>query len=293
MNILITAGGTTEPIDAVRSITNTSTGKLGSLIADAFCSFPDVNNIYYICSQKAILPQTDKAEIIPVDSVASLETAVRKVLSTVSIDIVVHSMAVSDYRVKRVTSSSRLADTLQSELYLQKDTKTDDVRTDDVQLPNVTQSNVAQSNVALPNVAQPNVAHPNVTGSLVASWIANSQSVINGNGKINSNIEHMVLLMEQTPKIISLYKDLCPDAVLVGFKLLDHVEHDFLIDTAYHILQENKCSLVLANDLRDITESNHTSYLIDKDKSYHKYVTKQKIAEAIASATVRKRRNLS
>lgn len=277
MNILITAGGTTEPIDAVRSITNTSTGKLGSLIADAFCSFPDVNNIYYICSQKAILPQTDKAEIIPVDSVASLETAVRKVLNTISIDIVVHSMAVSDYRVKRVTSSSRLADFLQSELYLQRDAKADYAKVDD----------------SPATVAQPYVVQPNVTGSLVASWIANSQSVINGTGKINSNIEHMVLLMEQTPKIISLYKDLCPDAVLVGFKLLDHVEHDFLIDTAYHILQENKCSFVLANDLCDITESNHTGYLIDKDKSYHKYVTKQKIAEAIASATVRKRRNLS
>lgn len=292
MNILITAGGTTEPIDAVRSITNTSTGKLGSLIADAFCSFPDVDNIYYICSPKAILPQTDKAEIITVDTVASLETAVKKVLNTVSIDIVVHSMAVSDYRVKRVTSSSRLADSLQSELYLQKDAKAVDIRTDDA-LPNDAQPFVSQPNDAQPNNTQPNDTQPNVTGSLVASWIANSQSVINGNGKINSNIEHMVLLMEQTPKIISLYKDLCPDAILVGFKLLDHVEHDFLIDTAYHILQENKCSFVLANDLRDITENNHTGYLIDKDKSYHKYVTKQKIAEAIASATVRKRRYLS
>ena len=32
--IIITAGGTTEPIDNVRKITNVSTGKLGSLICD-------------------------------------------------------------------------------------------------------------------------------------------------------------------------------------------------------------------------------------------------------------------
>ena len=35
-NILITSGGTSEPIDRIRSITNTSTGTLGSLIAKAF-----------------------------------------------------------------------------------------------------------------------------------------------------------------------------------------------------------------------------------------------------------------
>ena len=32
--ILITAGATSEPIDAVRAITNNATGKLGSYIAD-------------------------------------------------------------------------------------------------------------------------------------------------------------------------------------------------------------------------------------------------------------------
>ena len=34
--LLITAGGTAEKIDQVRSITNHSTGQLGSLIAEAF-----------------------------------------------------------------------------------------------------------------------------------------------------------------------------------------------------------------------------------------------------------------
>ena len=47
MNILITAGGTTETIDGVRSITNTGTGRLGSLIADEFEKSPMINNIYY------------------------------------------------------------------------------------------------------------------------------------------------------------------------------------------------------------------------------------------------------
>ncbi|MFO7160860.1 MAG: phosphopantothenoylcysteine decarboxylase, partial [[Clostridium] cellulosi] len=36
MNVLITAGGTTENIDPVRKIKNTATGRLGSLIAEEF-----------------------------------------------------------------------------------------------------------------------------------------------------------------------------------------------------------------------------------------------------------------
>lgn len=36
MRVLITAGGTSEKIDNVRSITNHSTGRLGCLIAEKF-----------------------------------------------------------------------------------------------------------------------------------------------------------------------------------------------------------------------------------------------------------------
>ncbi|HBC90535.1 MAG TPA: phosphopantothenate--cysteine ligase, partial [Lactococcus sp.] len=36
MKILITAGGTTEPIDTVRGITNFATGSLGKFTAEEF-----------------------------------------------------------------------------------------------------------------------------------------------------------------------------------------------------------------------------------------------------------------
>ena len=35
-NVLVTSGGTSDPIDSIRSITNKSTGKPGSLIAEGF-----------------------------------------------------------------------------------------------------------------------------------------------------------------------------------------------------------------------------------------------------------------
>ncbi|MBT1221005.1 phosphopantothenate--cysteine ligase, partial [Streptococcus equi subsp. equi] len=36
MKLLITSGGTTEAIDAVRGITNHSTGQLGKIVAETF-----------------------------------------------------------------------------------------------------------------------------------------------------------------------------------------------------------------------------------------------------------------
>jgi phosphopantothenate-cysteine ligase len=75
-----------------------STGLLGSLIADSFAQYPEVTGIGYICGKTAVLPETDKAEIVRVHDVKSLEEAVRKALIQQSFDIIVHAMAVSDYR---------------------------------------------------------------------------------------------------------------------------------------------------------------------------------------------------
>ncbi len=47
MNVVITAGGTSEPIDMVRKITNSSSGKLGSIIASKFNEI-----MYFIFAQK-------------------------------------------------------------------------------------------------------------------------------------------------------------------------------------------------------------------------------------------------
>ena len=52
-------GGTSEPIDTIRSITNKSTGKLGSLIADAFSEGKNVERIYYIHAKGAVMPKSE------------------------------------------------------------------------------------------------------------------------------------------------------------------------------------------------------------------------------------------
>ncbi|MDR1067350.1 MAG: phosphopantothenate--cysteine ligase [Clostridiales bacterium] len=110
MNVLVTSGGTTEKIDSVRSITNTSSGRLGAAIADAFGDIGGVSEVFYICGKTAALPMTHKAKITRVGGVVELEDVIRKTIAANDISAVAHCMAVSDYTVKTVTTARRAAE---------------------------------------------------------------------------------------------------------------------------------------------------------------------------------------
>lgn len=102
-------------------------------------------------------------------------------------------------------------------------------------------------------------------------------------GKISSEFDDLVIVLKKTPKVIGEIKKLQKDTILVGFKLLTNVELDTLIDTGFKLLVKNDCSMVLANDLRDITDERHIGYLISQKGDYEKLTTKKQIAEAIVS----------
>lgn len=104
---------------------------------------------------------------------------------------------------------------------------------------------------------------------------------VSAGGKISSEIDDLVIVLKKTPKVIGEIKKLQKDTLLVGFKLLTNVKKDVLIDTAYKLLQKNGCSLVLANDLTEITGDQHVGYLISQNGDYEKFNTKKEIAEAI------------
>ena len=100
--ILITAGGTAEPIDNIRSITNTGTGMLGSLIADRFAAEPEVERIIYVHGHKSVLPKTEKAICIEAAHTKLLQKTIREVCEKYTPDAVIHSMAISDFCVAGV-----------------------------------------------------------------------------------------------------------------------------------------------------------------------------------------------
>lgn len=96
-NVLITSGGTIEPIDDVRFITNKSSGKMGAAIADA-CYMAGAH-VLLLKAEQASLPRysvtTDTFE-----TVEDLEKKLEKFLPT--FDICFHVAAVSDFTVKKM-----------------------------------------------------------------------------------------------------------------------------------------------------------------------------------------------
>lgn len=251
MRLIITAGGTTERIDRVRKIKNTGTGKLGSLTAEAFVKLcgDRIEKIYYVCEKGTIVPQLDCLEEVNIEGVLSAEDTLTRILTADKIDAVVHSMAVSDYTVDRLTTTVDLAEFIAHRL-------ADCIQSD------------FRDEYAL--------------ADFIEKCIEANNKLINRDKKVGSNIKDLAIFMKQTPKLISLFKPMQPDVVLVGFKLLNNVERENLLAVAMELMQKNSCDFVLANDSSEITADAHIGYLLASNATYTRLETKEQIADEIA-----------
>lgn len=251
MNIIVTSGGTREKIDEVRTIANSATGALGSLIASELLRRLPAgeHTLYYLCGTGAVIPGNDpRLEILPVPDTGSLETAMRTLLETRRIDAVVHAMAVSDYRVGAATTPDRLAAAL-------------------------------SSLSSLP--ASPEEWETAVTNALF-------DSALEPGGKISSELAHPILILEKTPKIIRMVKEISPDTLLVGFKLLSGVSRETLLEVAGRLMETNRCDFVLANDTVSLRSGVHEGYLLCSRGETEKFTGKEAIACAIASRILKR-----
>jgi phosphopantothenoylcysteine synthetase/decarboxylase len=99
--VLITAGGTREPIDGVRFITNFSSGTTGAALADAFV---DAGwEVTLLRARDARQPASAAVHQVTYASVADLDEACRTLLAGERYDAVIHAAAVSDFVVAAVT----------------------------------------------------------------------------------------------------------------------------------------------------------------------------------------------
>lgn len=242
MNIVVTAGGTKEPIDDVRSITNTGTGNLGSMIADCFAAQKTVENIFYICADTAVKP-TIKEKIIevPIGGTLDLKRAVEKVMTENKIDVVIHSMAVSDYCVRAVSDIEKISECLERQSVIDRDVIYQAIDNADMRIAK--------------------------DGKL---------------GKLSSDITQPIVLLEKTPKVLPIFKELSPSTVVVGFKLLSGVSRDELFDVARGLMSKSGCDMVLANDTAYIKDGMHKGFLLSQDKILGEYETKSEIAKGLS-----------
>jgi phosphopantothenate--cysteine ligase len=117
--VLITSGGTSEKIDDIRKITNISTGRLGSLIADQFAG--QGAEVTYITAPSAILPVKAMYKIKYITDTEDLRTALEKLLRNTAYDCVVHAMAVSDYRFDFASSLEVLSEAVKNGIDITSD----------------------------------------------------------------------------------------------------------------------------------------------------------------------------
>jgi phosphopantothenoylcysteine decarboxylase / phosphopantothenate---cysteine ligase len=96
LHVLVTAGGTREPIDPVRFVGNRSSGKQGhALAAEAAARGAKVTLVTTV--DQPVPPQAD---VVRVETAAEMEEAVRA--AEASADVVVMAAAVADFRPARV-----------------------------------------------------------------------------------------------------------------------------------------------------------------------------------------------
>lgn len=105
--ILITSGPTRGPLDAVRYITNKSTGRLGVILArEALSRGARVTFIY---GKGSLVPDADeigaeafsRLKLVEIETVPELAQVMRHELEGEQYDVVLHSMAVLDYVPER------------------------------------------------------------------------------------------------------------------------------------------------------------------------------------------------
>ncbi len=105
MKVLLTSGGTREPIDAARFITNLSTGYTGRALAEELASRGC--EVLCLCAAGAIRPAGGSIRVEEFFSFADLNGAVQKALRAEPFDAVVHLAAVSDYSPSYIEADGR------------------------------------------------------------------------------------------------------------------------------------------------------------------------------------------
>lgn len=255
MNILITAGGTSEKIDEVRYIANHSTGGLGKAIAESFAQDP-ATTITYIHGKHALLPIGENITYVPIESVDDLLKQMTALLTSQTFSAVIHSMAVSDYQLNTVLDRQELSHQLAAKI----------------------------SPLAITDLSDTNALSAHLD-TMLADILAPKPVA---DKKISSKSANLIISLGAAAKVIAQIKHLQPATILVGFKLLVDVTKEQLQAVAFETLQKNQADFILANDLTEVGTTNHHGILVNSANESRAYTTKQAIAEGIKTAVITK-----
>ncbi len=249
MNILVTAGATEVPIDRVRAITNVFRGKTGTEIAIVFAwnawrGYPSPHSVTLLTSNKQLALDTiaENSEpctisgpdinVFPYRTFDKLAEHMEREVRSGGYDLIIHSAAVSDYRVVNVHARKmRLIQVLPRSTHEQHIVDALPFSEDDVE----------EYHELIP---------------------------IERSEKIGSSHDRLFLELERTPKLVECIKrDWAFRGKLVQFKLEVGITDDELIARARAALARSHGDLVVANCLEWMRER---ALLVGADGSVEK-----------------------
>ncbi len=97
--ILITAGGTRETIDGVRTLTNMSTGQTGAALADYL--HEQGFQVLLLTNKYSVMPKSD-VKVDTFESFRDIYNTLRALGQTQSFDMILHAAAISDYSIEGI-----------------------------------------------------------------------------------------------------------------------------------------------------------------------------------------------
>ncbi len=223
--VLITAGPTNEYIDEVMKITNMSTGRLGVELAKNFLN--EGCFVTLICTRS--VARSGLYEKYDLGNKGNLKTV--QIETTEDMYKALESESGENYDL--VIHSSAVGDYKPEFSFRMEDLAKELEEVEDKSYENILEV------------------------------LTNPKCKVNDDTKISSYEPNLTVKLTLTTKLISHLKEWFPTSVLVGFKLLENVSKEHLIEVGRKLCEKNSMNYIIANDLADLRKGNHVSYLVN------------------------------
>ncbi len=236
--VLITAGPTNEYIDEVMKITNMSTGRLGIELTRNYLN--EGASVTLIATRSVFRSGLfEKYGLSGVDNLKSIPIETTE-------DMLNALMCESVNKYDLVIHSSAVGD-YKPEFSFRMEDLADEI---------------------LELVESGRVTKEELLGVLV-----HPKCKVNDDTKISSYEPNLTVKLTLTPKLIARLREWYPESVLVGFKLLENVTKEYLIEVARKLCEKNRMDYIIANDLHDLRNGEHLSFLVNSEgyqnKEFH------------------------
>lgn len=236
-HILITGGPTNEPVDEVMKITNMSTGNLSldlakkALESGCFVTLIITNSVTGNASYERYgFADNPNIKTVPIETTQDMYDALKAAAEEeTNYDVIIHASAVGDYKPEFSFRMEDMAEELADAVF------------------NSTENDKKDLAEKLLHI------------------MTDPQCKVNDDTKISSYEPHLTVKLTLTTKLIANLRNWFPSAFLVGFKLLENVSEEELVDVAQKLCVKNKMDIILANDLAELRQGNASRYVVNKD----------------------------